>query len=270
MHPRISVNALCFPGSSLAQVSDHWRTLEARRVSVVSLPLLEPGGREAAKAALEGFALETISHPFHMGHHLDPDPATWAEPRETLSRLIEFAKDLGGRSIYMVSGGRGRMGFEEAAEVYAAALAPCLPEAKAAGIPLAVENAPALYPDSSLCHTLRDALTLAQVAGIGVCYEIFAGWTEAGLHDTIRRAMPICPIIQVSDYVFGDRALPCRAVPGDGVIPLERLLGWALEAGYQGAFDLELLGPRIDREGHLAATRRAADALGEILTRLGA
>jgi sugar phosphate isomerase/epimerase len=74
----------------------------------------------------------------------------------------------------------------------------------------------------------------------------------------------------VSDYVYGDRTAPCRAVIGDGAIPLEHLIGELLDAGYKGVFDLELLGPRIQQEGAAAATRRAAENLSEILSRLGA
>jgi sugar phosphate isomerase/epimerase len=77
-------------------------------------------------------------------------------------------------------------------------------------------------------------------------------------------------LVQVSDYVLGDRTAPCRAVPGDGVIPLDRILGDVLEAGYQGVFDIELVGPRIAAEGARAATQRAAQTVSEILTRLGA
>ena len=47
------------------------------------------------------------------------------------------------------------------------------------------------------------------------------------------------------------------------------MIGWLLDAGYTGAFDLELLGPRIDKEGPLAATRRTADKVGEILQSFG-
>ena len=93
---------------------------------------------------------------------------------------------------------------------------------------------------------------------------------EAGLRDLFRRVMPLVGLVQVSDYVLGDRSTPCRAVIGDGAIPLERLLGDILAAGYTGVFDLELVGPRIEAEGARAATRRAAENLSEILTRLGA
>jgi sugar phosphate isomerase/epimerase len=82
--------------------------------------------------------------------------------------------------------------------------------------------------------------------------------------------MPRCHLVQVSDYVLGDRGFPCRAVPGDGGIPLEEIISWILEAGYQGPFDLELFGPRIEREGHYEAVARTGDRLGEMLIRLGA
>ncbi|MGB8363806.1 MAG: hypothetical protein ACLQUZ_06235 [Rhizomicrobium sp.] len=65
-----------------------------------------------------------------------------------------------------------------------------------------------------------------------------------------------CRAVQFSDYVYGDRTIPERAVPGDGAIPLDRLVGWVLDAGYTGAFDMELGGPRIRAEGELAAARR--------------
>ena len=43
-----------------------------------------------------------------------------------------------------------------------------------------------------------------------------------------------------------------------------------LAAGYEGCFDLELIGPRIEEEGYASALRRAVDNLGAILDALGA
>jgi len=271
MHERISIDSLCFMGASLPDLSRYWRELGAHRVSLVSTPLLQPGGEAAAQAALASgdYALETIPHPFMFGRHLEPREESWSEPRSTLSGLIRTAHKLGARSIYVVTGGHGTLTWEEAARVFSAAIAPCVQQAREAGIALALEDAPPLYADTHIAHTLRDTLTVAEMAGIGVCMDLFACWTEAGLHETIKRAMPRCPIIQVCDYVYGDRFVPSRAVPGDGAIPVKRILDWALNAGYAGAFDLELLGPRIEKEGHLAATRRAADNVGKMLQSLG-
>ena len=72
----------------------------------------------------------------------------------------------------------------------------------------------------------------------------------------------------MSDYVIGTLGTPDRAVPGDGDIPIERILGQLLAAGYDGAFDLELIGPRIEAEGYASAIRRSVSALDAMLDRL--
>lgn len=271
MHARISINTLCFPGSSFSELAGLWRELGASRVSLVST-LLFNEGLAAAQAALGAgeCRVETITHPFLHDQHLRPREGSWAEPRAKLSQVIDAAKVLGARSIYVSAGGHGSLTWEEAAECFTRAIAPCVAHASAVGVPLMIENAPQLYPDTNIVHTLRDAVTLAELAGIGVCIDIFSCWTEAGLRDSIDRAVPRCQIVQVSDYVYGDRSLPARAVPGDGAAPLKRIVDWILCAGYTGAFDLELIGPRIDREGPLTATRRAALIVGELLLSLGA
>ncbi len=269
MHDRVSVNAICFPGSGLPELAEQWGVLGCRRVSLTSQPILQEGVA-AVQAVLQSgaYALETIAHVFVPGP-LQADPAAWREPRERLGQVIEAAKALGARSIYMLTGGRGAMGWEEAAEVFAATVAPCLEQAKAAGVALAIENAPPVYADIHLAASLRDAATLAERAGLGVCFDLALGWTEADLKTTLARLASRLVLVQVSDYVYGDRAYPNRAVPGDGAIPLRTTFEWVLETGYDGAFDLELLGPRIDREGHLAATRRAAEVTSELLRGLG-
>jgi sugar phosphate isomerase/epimerase len=270
MHERLSIHAICFPAAGLRELAGYWRELGAHRVSLVSHLLLDQDGLPAAQEALQASrcTVESITHPFMPGRHLDPREESWLDAHDTLSRLIQIAKALGARSIYMLTGGHGSLTWEEAAEVFRTAIAPCVIQAKEAGIALMVENSAAAYSDTHIAHTLRDAITLAEVAGVGVCMDLFACWTEAGLHESIARAMPKCQLVQVSDYVYGDRSLPARAVPGEGAIPIKRILEWTLQAGYTGPFELELIGPRIDAEGRLAAVRRSAQILTEMLKEL--
>ena len=269
MHQRLSVHAICFPGAGFRELAGYWRELGAHRVSLVSHLLLEEG-LSAAQEALQASrcTVESITHPFLPGRHLEPREESWRDARDTLSRLIQTAKSLGARSIYMLTGGHGALTWEEAAEVFRTAIAPCVIQANEAGIALMVENSAVAYADTHIAHTLRDATTLAELAGVGVCMDLFACWAEAGLRESIVRAMPGCRLVQVCDYVYGDRSLPARAVPGEGAIPIRRILEWTLQAGYTGMFELELIGPRIDAEGRLSAVRRSAEILGEILTEL--
>jgi sugar phosphate isomerase/epimerase len=271
MHNRISINHLCFMSDAMPTFAQHLRALGAQRVSLIGPYLLADGGPEAAQSLLElqGCQLETITHPFQSGKQLSTREEDWMAPRARLSRLIEIAAQLGARSIYMVTGGHGSLEWNEAARSFADAIAPCVAQSEAAGIQLMIETTNPFYADIHLAHSLRDTIKLAEIANIGVCIDLFTCWAEADLKPLIAKALPKCRAVQFSDYIYGDRSILQRAVPGDGVIPLERLVGWVLEAGYTGAFDLELGGPRIREEGELAAVRRAAAHMTEVLYRLG-
>ena len=271
MHERISVHSICFPGAGLDELAGYWRELGARRVTLISDVVLEVGVPAIQQTlAATGARAELIVHPFLAGTQLDAGRGSWPAARDTLNRVIKHASALGARAIHVFTGGHGALTWEEAAEAFCEAIAPCLELAKASGIALIIENASTLYADLNITHTLRDTVTLAEAADVGICLELFGCWTEAGLRESIQRAVPRCGIVQVCDYIYGDRSLPCRAVPGDGAIPVRRIFEWILRSGYRGVFDLELIGPRIDAAGHLEAVRRAAHHVGEILRSLGA
>ncbi len=82
------------------------------------------------------------------------------------------------------------------------------------------------------------------------------------IHDAGLKA---AALVQVSDYVYGDRGLPCRAVPGDGALPLDTLLGGIIRSGFTGIYDLEIIGPRLAAEGVENGLIRAAKHVGNIL-----
>ena len=44
---------------------------------------------------------------------------------------------------------------------------------------------------------------------------------------------------------------------GDGIIPLKRIIGAFIEAGYDGYFDIELIGPDIEEMGYEEAIARS-------------
>jgi sugar phosphate isomerase/epimerase len=268
MHERISANSICFPGADFPTQAGYWRELDLRRVSFVGFDVLGDFAQAREALATGGYELETIVHGFHMGP-LDAVDDDWRAARANLTRVIQAGAELGARSIYMVTGGRGRLSWEEAAERFCEGIAPCVPIARQAGLELMIENSPPVFAHLHLGLCLADALSLARMAGIGVCIDIFGCWTQAGLRAALEHAMPWCHLVQISDYVYGDVSYG-RAVPGDGDIPLETVLEWLLSAGYAGAFDLELIGRRIDAIGHVEAVRRAGEHLSAILDELGA
>jgi sugar phosphate isomerase/epimerase len=233
--------------------------------------MMETEGLAAVQAALRtgDYQVETITHNFlPFGQHLDGRDVSWEACQEKLNRLIEDAQILGGQSIELFTGGHGALTWEDAAAQFSTAVAPCVARSKVAGVPILIEEAGPLYAQMHIAHTLRDTVTLAEMANIGICLDVASCWTEAGLKQTIERAIPRTSLIQIGDYVFGDVTSPGRAVPGDGNIPLRRILEWILRAGYRGTFEIEVLGPRIDKEGHLQATQRSVKYIAEMLRSL--
>src|SRR6266404_2986463 len=127
-------------------------------------------------------------------------------------------------------------------------------------------------PMSKLDAAGRDpGIKQVLAAGLRVCAEVQNFWVEYDLERTIREGIDLIDLVQISDWIMTDSAVPPnRAVIGDGDIPLEKIIDWFLKAGYQGAFDIELVGPRIDSEGYQSAVTRSVSWLTATLDRLGA
>ena len=189
---------------------------------------------------------------------MQPKPSA----RERLERSIEYAAAIGANNIVMTTGGRGGLNWGDAAKRFAEAIAPCAALARQAGIKLGIEPTSHLYADVSIAHRLSDCTALARLADISVVIDLFACWADADIDAAIAAAAPHTALVQVSDYVYGDRGLPCRAVPGDGALPLDPLLGAVAKSGFSGTYDLEIIGPRLAERRH----RKRFDPRGDSMS----
>ena len=269
MHPRVCLHQVGFLSESTPAFVQFCAEIGVAHMTLANPLTLGPDALEATLGALSerGPTVTNIAHAFALHPDLEHDRGGAAQH---LNAAIEAAAALGATNLYIVTGPRGMLDWETAAARCTELIAPCRDLAMRRGITLMVETANLLNADIHIAHTLDDTIRLAEMAGIGVTIDLGACWFEGDLTAKFARTMPFTSLVQVSDYVPGDRTTPCRAVPGDGVVPIERLLGQLLDLGYTGVFDIELAGPRIAAEGHRPAFRRAAEGLSEILTRLGA
>ena len=183
-----------------------------------------------------------------------------------LADAVDIARRLSAPAIVFTTGPAGALSWEDAADRLDAALV-AIPRRP---VQLCLEHTNSLRVDVSFVHTLRDAIDLAGRLGIDVCMEINACWAERDLTRTISAGIDRIGIVQVSDFAVGTLSTPNRLVAGDGDIPLRRIIGDLLEAGYTGLFDLELVGPAIEAEGYRGAIGRSCAYLSELLSDLGA
>jgi sugar phosphate isomerase/epimerase len=271
VHPRACVSAISTFSLSLDEDLAFWdrHGITTVGVSVAKLERFgwEEGTKLVADAAGRGLRVANLIGlgPFHLA-----DPARWPKQQERLLRSIEAAAAVGAGCMVFTTGPFAPLTWEEAADALDGALTPILREASSAGVPFAIEHTNSLRVDVGFVHTLTDAFDLARRFDVGVCMELNACWAERGLDATIRAGVDRLRLVQVSDFKVGTVASSQRLVPGDGDIPITRILRTVLDAGYAGVFDLELIGDAITAEGYNAAVPRAVDALGSILTELGA
>ncbi len=294
LHPRLSGNAIAWGGAPVVPALGELAAagfascgltvsqLAAAEPSAPQLAALEPGAETPARgetnastapgplpAALERTGLRVthvcVPAPFSLAR-----PAAWEEETALAVAALERAAAVGTERAVLTTGPPGALGFEPVAEAFTAAVAPLRKRAERLGVRLLVEPSNQLRDDLGFVSTLRDALAVAEASGIGVCLDLLWCWRERGLRQTLSGGTELIDLVQVSDCRTGQTSMPCRVVPGDGAIPLEPLLAAILESGYEGPFDLELLGPEIDAEGAARALRRGGELLSATLHRLGA
>lgn len=263
MHPRISLSAISSFDWSLDEDLAFWSNAGITNVGVSAAKLertgWEVGARRVADAGVR------VTNVIGLGSFRLDDPAGWLAQRERVHQVLAAATTVGAECVVLTTGPAGRLTWEEAADALEDALAPVLADARTRSIPFALEHTHSLRVDIGFVHTLRDAVDLARRLGTGVCMEINACWAERGLAGTIAAGVDTFRLVQVSDFAVGTLSTPDRLVPGDGDIPLRRIVGGVLAAGYRGCFDLELIGPRIAEEGYAVAARRAIARLTELL-----
>ena len=253
-HPRLSVNSISSLNQSLDQDLALWADLGVDHVGLIS-PKLDVCGWDAGQKAVLDARLRVASMSCYP---------------EQIAQSVEFTADVHSRVLYVVSGGAGSLPWEEAAERYCADMAPLVARARERGVRLAVEPTNPLRCDVSFVYTVRDAIDLARMAGIGVCVDFYSAWYERGLEELVRKNIDVVTLVQICDYKIGTFDTPNRRAIGDGDIPVERLIRMILDAGYEGAFELEILGPQVEAEGYRAPIARSLERASEMLDRLGA
>lgn len=198
--------------------------------------------------------------PFSLDH-----PELWSAQHERMGAILDTALALRPEVLVLTTGPAGALSWERAADAFDEVMRAPLAETTRESIAVAIEHTHSLRTDVGFVHTLRDAIELAWRVGAGVCMEVNACWAERNLLGTVTAGIDALELVQVSDYVIGTHTTPDRVVPGDGDIPLGRIVDELLDAGYEGVFDIEVIGPRIEDEGYERAIARSVAAVESLL-----
>ena len=167
-------------------------------------------------------------------------------------RMIEEAAEIGAACIVLIAGGLDE-GSKDIAGARARAfegLAALLPEARAAGVTLAIEP---LHPMVCATRSVVTSLALANAwcekldagAELGIAVDVYNVWWDPDLPAQIARAGPRIVAFHVCDWLADTRDLRLdRGMPGDGVVDIPAIRKMVEAAGYAGHREIEILSAR--------------------------
>ena len=260
--PRISVNSLSSISWSLSQDLELYRRLDIRRVSLF-LPKLVDAGLERAidEVVGRGISVDAVL----PGAAFDlTDESGWPEAREAMAMAIETARRLGATTVPTAGGsGRGHI-YEWAVDRFARAIEPVARIARHSGVRVAIEPTRPQFAHLGFVHTLRDGVALAEQLDLWLMPDTAHLWWEPGLADVMAAGAQRFAVFQVADLALSAPVVE-RLVPGDGEMPIGPMVAAALAAGFEGPFDIEIIGSAIEREGYEGALRRSCQHLQGLL-----
>lgn len=160
---------------------------------------------------------------------------------------IEQAAEVGAPVIVLVCGADGRQSLEKSREQIKKGIVKLLPEAKAAGVKLAIEPLHPMYAgDRSAINTLAQANQMCEEINseyVGVAVDVYHLWWDNNLQQEIARcgkngnllAFHVCDWNVPTIDFLNDRGLM-----GDGCINVPEIRDWVEEAGFVGYNEVEI------------------------------
>lgn len=163
-------------------------------------------------------------------------------------RAIEEAARLRAVCLVLVVGGLagGSKDIAGARAQVADAMAELLPEARAAGVPLAIEPLHPMYAADRACiNTMAQANALCDALGegIGIALDVYHVWWDPDLMAEIDRAGASNRLMafHICDWRVPTRDLLLdRAMMGDGVIDIPKIRKRVQKAGFTGHAEVEI------------------------------
>lgn len=162
-------------------------------------------------------------------------------------RAIEEAFELATNKIVLVCGADPAQSLEESRKQIHDGIAAIVPEAKAAGVQLAIEPLHPMYADTrSAINTLAQANDMTEVLNspwVGVAVDVYHLWWDPNLEREIKRcgnnnallAFHICDWKSPTVDLLNDRGLM-----GEGCIPVRKIRSWVEATGFKGFNEVEI------------------------------
>lgn len=247
---RLCLHTITTKPWSLEECIDNYQAAGVPAITVWR-QALEPQGLPESAKMLKGSGLRVTS--LCRGGFF---PATTAAERgkalDDNRRAIEEAHAIGAPHIVLVVGAVPGIALPEARQMISDGIEAVLPEARAAGVKLAIEPLHPMYAnDRSAVNTLKQANDMVAKIGnplVGVAVDVYHLWWDDTLEQEIVRCgrMKSLFAFHVCDWRTPTRDfLNDRGLMGEGCINIPQIRSWVEDAGFNGDIEVEIFSTEL-------------------------
>jgi sugar phosphate isomerase/epimerase len=210
-----------------------------------------------------------VSHLHWAGGFTGSDGRNFRESLEDAQEALRTAAALGAATLVVYSGARSGHTHSHARRLLFDALKQLAPQADQLGVDLALEPMhPGCAADWTFLTSLDDVLSVIEKFGsprVKFVFDTYHLGHEENLVARIPQCVPHVAIVQLGDARQPPQGEQNRCRLGEGRLPLREIVAALQAAGYDGYYDVELLGEELESADYHALLEHAKQAFGELV-----
>jgi sugar phosphate isomerase/epimerase len=205
-----------------------------------------------------------VSHLFWAGGFTGSDGRTYRESVDDAREAVQTAAALNCKTLVVCSGARAGHTHNHARRLLIDALRELAADAADAGVILALEPMhPGCAADWTFLTSVDDVLAVLDRLGdphVKMVLDAYHLGLEAGFLGRIPEILPYVALVQLGDARLPPNGEQNRCRLGEGSIPLPAIVAALQAGGYDGYYDVELLGEELETADYHALLDHAKES----------
>ena len=252
---------------SLLDDVTHYREAEIEAIGIWRPKLVEFGEERGIELVRDsGLSVSSISW---AGGFTGSNGHSFYDVMDDVREAIRIAAEFDAECVNIVSGSRAGHTLNHARRLLIAALKDLGYYAAEFGVTLAVQPMHQMFSNdwtflTSTNETL-DILQTVNLPSVKMGFDVYHLWQESRLLERIPEIVPHIAIVQLSDWREPPRSEHDRYMLGDGIIPLDRIVGSLIEAGYCGYFDIQIWSEELWESDYIRLLNRCRSGFADCI-----
>ncbi|MBN2021741.1 MAG: sugar phosphate isomerase/epimerase [Pirellulales bacterium] len=210
-----------------------------------------------------------VSHLLWAGGFTGSDGRSYRDSLADAQEALATATRLKAGCLLVYSGARAGHTANHARRLFRSALDELVPQAAALGVTLAIEP---MHPGCAAEWTFLTSIdeTLELLAALDnphvkMVFDTYHLGQEPAVLDRMNEIAPQVALVHLGDSKKPPEGEQNRCRLGEGTVPLGPLVAALRQAGYDGDFDVELLGEEFTADDYPSLLEHAKQAFAELV-----